>query len=277
MATKKKADETPVEEVVVDEEVEITATDSVEDVAEESVEETKPKKKTTRRKKKVAKEETPCLCDKYDETYFIDAYKEQNGHAYEHSPVWEKFFGVVAQRLINTFNPGTVLDAGCAVGVLVAAFNKRTGINAIGYDFSEWAITNAPENVRDSLVQHDLTKPFPTRGFDLVTCIEVLEHIAEGDIDDAVRNLCASVNDGGHIVFSSTPGDTDNEYHEVSLTKDAWLKKFRSNGFVEATEYNVGFITPHAFVLRGEQNKRFEFFCIKISSTQSSWRCLVVW
>lgn len=187
----------------------------------------------------------------YDEAYFIDGYREKNGHPYGHTEPWLSFFGTVALRLRNLFNPTTVLDVGCATGILVNAFNKQsTSVKASGIDISEWAIENAPEKVREHLTVHDVRKPFPKRGFDLVTCIEVLEHVPAEGAPDAVRNLCAAVNDGGFVVFSSSPSDVDNPSHANVQNEDYWLELFAAHGFTKAAEYQVGFITPHAIVLR---------------------------
>ena len=143
MARKKK-DEDVKEEVVEEDTTEEETTDEAEGVADEPEE--KPKRKRTTKKKP-----KPDLSKQYDASYYGEAYKEATGHAYGHTPVWERFFGTVAQRLISDFSPTKVLDAGCAMGVLVAAFNRNTRVTATGVDFSEYAISAAPDDVRGSL------------------------------------------------------------------------------------------------------------------------------
>ena len=228
--------------------------ETVEEVVEETVEEvTNEEEAIPLAEKEAVEEEAPQGEAEfvYDEAYYIDAYRKGCGFAYGHTDPWLSFFGTIALRLRNLFNPSTVLDVGCATGILVNAFNKQsTSVNASGIDISEWAIENAPDKVREHLTVHDVRKPFPKRGFDLVTCIEVLEHVpAEGALD-AVRNLCAAVNDGGFVIFSSTPSDMDAESHVNVRNEDYWLDLFAANGFTKAAEYQVGFISPHAIVLR---------------------------
>lgn len=87
-------------------------------------------------------------------------------------------------------------------------------------------------------------------GFDLVTCIEVVEHIPAEDIADALDNLTALVADGGFLIFSSTPTADAQDTHLNVQPKRFWLKQFQQRGFTEATEYNVGYISRHAFALR---------------------------
>src|SRR5260221_5531267 len=50
------------------------------------------------------------------------------------------------------------------------------------------------------VLDDDITKPHTSGSFDLVTCISVLEHIA--DHQAAVRNMLALVRPGGHLVIS---------------------------------------------------------------------------
>ena len=60
---------------------------------------------------------------------------------------WVKFFGNIADKIIETINPKTVLDVGCAAGYLVAALRDR-GVEAYGIDVSEFAISCAREDIK---------------------------------------------------------------------------------------------------------------------------------
>jgi hypothetical protein len=73
----------------------------------------------------------------------------------------------------------TVLDWGCARGYLVKAFRK-IGINACGYDISEWAIANCDDDVVDFV---DSVNPtMMHRNYDHITCKDVLEHVEPIDL-----------------------------------------------------------------------------------------------
>src|SRR5258708_4713731 len=92
-------------------------------------------------------------------------------------PHWGIFFGGVAETLIRSFRPRRVFDAGCALGFLVEAFWDR-GVEAWGRDISEFAISEVRVDLRGFCSVGSVADPIEGR-FDLITCIEVLEHMPE--------------------------------------------------------------------------------------------------
>jgi len=68
-----------------------------------------------------------------------------------------------------------VLDAGCAIGFLVEALRER-GVDARGFDISEYAISQVPEHLQPYCTLGSITDEIDGR-YDLITCIEVLEHL----------------------------------------------------------------------------------------------------
>jgi 2-polyprenyl-3-methyl-5-hydroxy-6-metoxy-1,4-benzoquinol methylase len=84
----------------------------------------------------------------------------------------------LAQAIVATFQPGRVLDVGCGLGQLVLAL-RRLGVDATGCDYSTAILDGAPKEVRPHLHQQDVTELERYRDdeFDLVLCMEVLEHL----------------------------------------------------------------------------------------------------
>ena len=64
-------------------------------------------------------------------------------------------FEFIAMQIKKYFNPKTVLDIGCAKGFLVLAF-RNLSIEAYGVDISEYAISNAPNEVKQYLYKVDI-------------------------------------------------------------------------------------------------------------------------
>src|SRR5664280_1262109 len=113
---------------------------------------------------------------------YDQAYYSRYGHTpYAHRPEWQGFFAGVAITLKNRLKPNSVFDAGCAIGLLVDAFRK-IGVEAWGSDISEFAITQVPSDIRAFCWQGDLTDRL-SRQYDLITFIEVAEHIPPEIID----------------------------------------------------------------------------------------------
>lgn len=173
----------------------------------------------------------------FDENY----YRLGCGRPYRREPHWLQFFGGVADELVRRLGPRTVLDAGCAMGFLVEALRDR-GVDAEGVDVSEYAIGQVRADVRPYCRVGSILEPFPRR-YDLVTCIEVLEHLPPAEAARAVANLCAAADD---IVFSSSPSDYAEQTHFNVQPPEYWAELFALNGFVRDLDFDGLFLTPWA-------------------------------
>lgn len=90
----------------------------------------------------------------------------------------ERFHASAAELLAQT-NAHSILDAGCGEGIAMQSLlAEQTGCVA-GLDGSIGALQVAGQvNPDRDFISGDVTKlPFPTNSFDLVVCMEVLEHI----------------------------------------------------------------------------------------------------
>lgn len=161
-----------------------------------------------------------------------------------HEP-WLGMFAAIADRIVQTLRPRRVLDAGCACGLLVEALWDR-GVEAYGIDISAYAIAQARRDIRPYCTVASLTAPVGGR-FDLVVCIEVLEHMELADADAALANLCAAADT---ILFSSTPVDLSEPTHVNVRPVLDWLLRFAAHGFAPVADYDASFVAQHAFLLR---------------------------
>jgi len=118
----------------------------------------------------------------------------------------------IAKAWKTMFNPKTALDIGCGRGTTVA-YMRDAGIEAEGFDWSKWAVTEAPifkdgkrhwkrggkyERCRQEWVwRQDATEtpwkkdglPLPDKHYDLVTAIDLYEHIYSQDIDRVAAEI----------------------------------------------------------------------------------------
>ena len=186
---------------------------------------------------------------------FFDAYYYEHGcgRPYERDEGWLNFFDGIAKRIIEESEPKTVLDAGCALGFLVEAFRNH-GVEAFGVDISKYAIENVYADIKPYCWVGSVCEPFPQK-YDLITCIEVLEHLAQPDSEKAIANLCAHANE---IVFSSTPFDYKESTHFNVQNPEYWAEQFARCGFYRDLESDMSFITPWAvkFVKTNRSNPR---------------------
>ena len=179
--------------------------------------------------------------------YGEEYYKKGCGPIpYERNPHWLNFFSGIADELIRSLRPRSVFDAGCAWGFLVEAFCDR-GRDARGRDISAYAIGKVRPDIRSRCSVGSLTEPISGGPYDLVTCIEVLEHMPE---DEACQAICRMTTVTENILFSSTPSDFDEPTHVNVHPEIYWLKLFAELKFYPDLSFDASFIAPHAFLVR---------------------------
>lgn len=88
-----------------------------------------------------------------------------------------------AMAMLRRIDGETVLDAGCGEGFAMREVLAGQGGTIIGLDGSPGALRVAGElNPARVFTAGDLLElPFPSASFDLVTCMEVLEHLSDAE------------------------------------------------------------------------------------------------
>jgi SAM-dependent methyltransferase len=173
--------------------------------------------------------------------YYYRCYNHDNDTPYERNEEWLAFFGHIADRIARELRPSTVLDAGCAMGFLVEQLASR-GVEAWGVDVSEYAIRQVDGSVADRCWAASLTEPLPRR-YDMITCIEVIEHLDSDDGAKALANLCEATD---RILFSSTPDDFAEPTHLHVQPAEGWSADFAVHGFYRNLDYDATYLSPWA-------------------------------
>lgn len=164
-------------------------------------------------------------------------------------PVWEEFFTRLAGEIVDRLHPRTVLDAGCAIGFLVKSLRDR-GVKAEGFDSSAWAISQVIKDARPFCRVASITDEI-VHDYDLITCIEVVEHVTPKEAAAAVANLCRH---GRAVLFSSTPDHFDEVTHINVHPPDHWAGLFADQGFYRDLDFDASFVAPHAALFRPAQH-----------------------
>lgn len=173
----------------------------------------------------------------YNEFY----YRNCCGQPYERNELWLGFFGNVADRIVADIRPKRVLDAGCAIGLLVETLRDR-GVDASGIDLSTWAIEHATEAAKPYVREGSIVEPFDGR-YDLIVCIEVLEHMPPEEAEKAIANFARHTDD---VLFSSTPFDYKEPTHVNVRMPEDWAEAFARHGFYRDVDFDGSFITKWA-------------------------------
>ncbi len=106
----------------------------------------------------------------------------------------------------------SVLDVGCGGGILAESMATK-GAEVVGLDAEEEAIATAKKHASANHLSVDyICQPieeYPDRLFDVVTCMEMLEHVSE---PQWVINHCARLLKPGGLLFLSTLNRTLKAY-----------------------------------------------------------------
>ncbi len=175
------------------------------------------------------------------------------GMPYRRDAAWMAFFGGVADHIVAEIAPVSALDAGCAIGLLVEQLRAR-GVAAEGLDISEYAIGSAHESLRGHVRVGSAAVSLGQR-YDLIVCIEVLEHMPRAEAEAAVANFCAHSDD---VLFSSSPLDHKEATHFNVNPPEYWAYLFAQHGFFRDVDFDASFLTPWAarFRRRAEPTAR---------------------
>lgn len=188
--------------------------------------------------------------DNKQQLYDKEYYQSHCGSEYIYNDEWKKFWGNVADEIVRTLHPKKVLDIGCAKGFLVYELRRR-GVEAYGIDISQYAISQVDNSIKEYCRVGSALDPIKEH-YDLITCIEVVEHLNYTDSKCAVKNMCAVADD---ILFSSTPFDYEEKTHIGIRPIEDWIREFYYHGFLHDINYDATFISVQAVRLRKEKKE----------------------
>ena len=103
---------------------------------------------------------------------------------------------------IESLNPKRSLDVGCGVGAVVAAL-RALGRDALGCDVSGPSVetARAESGPYFEVMASQSSLPYPDASFDVVGCMNVLEHVA--DPSALLNEMCRVLSPAGTLVIFS--------------------------------------------------------------------------
>lgn len=139
---------------------------------------------------------------------------------------------IAAFMLWRNFRAFRALDVGCAKGYLVEALRER-GVEAFGCDVSRFAVENAAPGALGYVRLGDLGRglPYVDGEFDLVTALEVLEHLEPSEVPGALselRRVCRGVVYATIPSFGRNPSGPDG--HLVGKVRPECLERYQAMG-----------------------------------------------
>ena len=149
---------------------------------------------------------------------------------------WEAFFASVSNRIATTIGPRTVLDAGCAIGLLVEGL-RANGMDARGFDI--YHVRHQP-SARGA-------GALPVGAFDHGRNRGSLRphHLSRGGrtppprlADEGIANICRHAD---AVLFSSSPEDFDELTHINVRPMEQWARRFAEQGLYRDLSYDASY------------------------------------
>lgn len=128
-----------------------------------------------------------------------------------------------------------ILDFGCAKGYLVKAFTEL-GYDCEGVDVSEYAISQAPQEIKDKLFLYN-RENFANKCYNTVIAKDVFEHINPEDLKNILLELSevtdrifcvVPLGDGEKYIIPEYEGDIT---HVIRQPKEWWIEHFKKSGW----------------------------------------------
>ncbi len=131
---------------------------------------------------------------------------------------------IVLPMVFKKLNVASVLDVGCGLGTWLSVCDELGvkdyyGVDGGYVDKSKLAIDSSKFGIVD------LRKGFALhRKFDLIICLEVVEHLPEASADVFVKSL---INHGNNILFSAAIPGQGGQNHLNEQWPEYWESKFQ--------------------------------------------------
>ncbi len=145
---------------------------------------------------------------------------------------------VVCPLLVELLEPESLLDVGCGAGAWCKIWRQSGVEEVIGVD-GDYVRAESLLMPAASFRQQDLVQPFDLkRRFDLVTSLEVAEHVAESSADALLDNLTRH---GDRVLFSAAVKGQGGEFHVNEQSPDYWRARFadRDYGCFDALRHQI--------------------------------------
>jgi cyclopropane fatty-acyl-phospholipid synthase-like methyltransferase len=136
---------------------------------------------------------------------------------------------IMARSIFSEFAPKSVLDVGCGTGALLSEFQKY-GCETFGLEFSPAGLEMCRQrglNVKKFDLESERGDMLSAK-YDIVTSMEVAEHLPEKTADSFVDLLC---NSGEQIVFTAAHPGQGGSDHVNEQPQTYWVDKFLKRGY----------------------------------------------
>jgi SAM-dependent methyltransferase len=154
--------------------------------------------------------------------YNKDFYKYINLHSIQSA-------NEIVPLVLQIINVKSILDVGCGQGAWLSVW-KKMGVQSIcGIDGSHVNLNNLFIE-KENFISANLSNSYPkiNRKFDLITCLEVAEHLPRHKSENFIKFLTMH---SSYVLFSAAQIGQGGENHINENKLSYWAKIFKSNNF----------------------------------------------
>jgi tRNA (mo5U34)-methyltransferase len=133
---------------------------------------------------------------------------------------------VITAAIVRGLGARSCFELGCFTGPVLSLL-AETGISVLGVEVSHTALALAYPNVRDSILFGDLLALEIDRRFDVVLCMDALEHVSPLLLDAYVERIASLVDQDGYVYLNSPMWGQDRIF---GVFEEPYLEEWRSVG-----------------------------------------------
>ncbi|MEZ2249093.1 class I SAM-dependent methyltransferase [Microcoleus sp.] len=188
---------------------------------------------------KLLTEEQRAISGQYGKEYFDGDRIYGYGGYYYHPRFWQD----TVKRFRDYYNlpdNASILDVGCGKGFMLYDFKQLMPQCSItGIDISEYAITNAKEEVKSYLTLGNAKElPYPDNSFDLVICINTVHQLPPEECNQSIREIQRVTRGNAFMTVDSWRNEAEKEAMlkwfltaKTFMSTEEWVQLFDEVGY----------------------------------------------
>jgi SAM-dependent methyltransferase len=148
---------------------------------------------------------------------------------YDRFSVWSPVIEIdkeIIATIVRALGAQSCFELGCFTGPVLSLL-ADAGVSVAGAEVSHLAFAFAYPNIRDSMIYGDLLGLDIPRGFDVVLCMDVLEHISPLRLDSYIDKILAILAEDGYVYMNSPMWCYDSVF---GMVEEPYLDEWRTVG-----------------------------------------------
>ena len=148
---------------------------------------------------------------------------------YDRGGVWSASIDIdkeITAAIVRGLGAHSCFELGCFTGPVLSLLTDA-GVEVLGSEVSETALACAYPNIRAAIRSGDLLSIDLNRRFDVVLCMDVLEHISPLRLPVYLERLVSLVGDDGYLYLNSPMWGTDRIF---GMLEEPYLEEWRQVG-----------------------------------------------